>query len=397
MKEYQQRQEAIKLYLGGKKVTAIACLMRRSRKWVHHWIKRYTSDPNAPDWFKDASKRPKKVKRCFDEELVFKILQIRKYLENERMAQIGAISIQYEFERRGIKPIPAIWTINRAIARHEPNKSTGNSIVSPKRNTDYPDLFWHTHQLDLVGPRRIKGDGQFFSVNLIDTTTRSCFVRAVRTKSSEGIVGAIASFWQTHGMPDALQMDNELAFRGSNRYPRSFGSVIRFALSQNVAVVFIPTKEPWRNGIIEKFNNTYQQKFYQVKRYQSLDDLSAHEQRFIDYHNTHHRYSTLNHKTPDEMKALLLPPIYYKGIDHLPFYPAGSAVKIPLVAGSIYYIRYIRSDRTLYLPNETFKVKSELIYSYVVAEINIENHLMIIRQNGEIKQVFDYTIPAIDW
>ena len=81
MKGYQQRQEAVKLYLEGKKVTAIALLMNRSRKWVHHWIKRYTSDPDAPDWFKDASKTPKKVKRSLDEELVFKILQIRKYLE----------------------------------------------------------------------------------------------------------------------------------------------------------------------------------------------------------------------------------------------------------------------------------------------------------------------------
>ncbi len=27
-------------------------------------------------------------------------------------------------------------------------------------------------------------------------------------------------------MPDALQMDNELAFSGSNRYPRSFGSAL---------------------------------------------------------------------------------------------------------------------------------------------------------------------------
>ncbi len=47
--------------------------------------------------------------------------------------------------------------------------------------------------MDLVGPRYIKGDGKFYSVNLIDVTTHSCFVKAVRTKSSEGIVQAIAS------------------------------------------------------------------------------------------------------------------------------------------------------------------------------------------------------------
>ena len=106
--------------------------------------------------------------------------------------------------------------------------------------------------MDLAGTGYIKGGGMFYSINLMDITMHSCFVKAVRTKSSAGIVSAIAQFWQTHGLPDALQMDNELSFRGSKRYPRSFGSVVRFALSQGVAPVYIPLEEPWRNGIIEK-------------------------------------------------------------------------------------------------------------------------------------------------
>ncbi len=258
-------------------------------------------------------------------------------------------------------------------------------------------MFWHTHQMDLIGPRYIKGDGKFYSINLIDVTTHSCFVKAVRTKSSEGIVQAIASFWQTHGMPDALQMDNELAFRGSNRYPRSFGSVVRFALSQGVAPVFIPVKEPWRNGIIEKFNHTYQKRFLQMNTFKSLDDLSAREQSFTDFHNSHHRYSSQGHKTPNEVRALLLPPIYYNGTVHLAALKPRLEIKILLTKGCVYYIRFIRSDLKLYLPNETFTVIPELKYSYVVAEINIENHCLVIRQNNELKQLFHYPIDAINW
>lgn len=393
MKEYQQRQEAIKRYLQGEKVASIARSIVKSRKWVHHWIKRYKSNPDAVNWFEDKSKAPRKVNSALPVETEQQILFIRNELMNEKMAQIGAISIQYECERRGIKPLPAVWTINRVIAKHGLNKQS-SVHKSPK---EYPDLFWHTHQMDLIGPRYIKGDGRFYSINLIDTTTHSCFVKAVRTKSSDGIVGAIASFWQTHGMPDALQMDNELAFRGSNRYPRSFGSVVRFVLSQGVAIVFIPVKEPWRNGIIEKFNHTYQKRFLQAHTFKSLDDLSAKEQSFINFHNSNHRYSSQGHKTPNEMKAMLLPAIYYRGIEHLPLLKSGSEIKILLQKGCVYYIRFIRSDLKLYLPNESFTVMPELKYSYVVAEINIHNHSLIIRQNGEIKQVVDYTINAIDW
>lgn len=391
MKEYQQRQEAINRYLQGEKITAIAFQLGKSRKWVHDWINRYTINPASVDWFKDQSKAPQKVKRVLADETESQILFIRKELMKEKMAQIGAISIQYECERRGIKPIPAVWTINRVIARHGLNKQTSFQ-KAPK---DYPDLFWHTHQMDLVGPRYIKGDGKFYSVNLIDTTTRSCFVKAVRTKSSESIVQAIASFWQTHGMPDALQMDNELAFRGSNRYPRSFGSVVRFALSQGVAPVFIPVSEPWRNGIIEKFNHTYQQKFLQKQIFKNLDELSVHEKSFIDFHNSHHRYSSLMHKTPNETNLLSLPPLYYKEIIHLP--DLKSEIKIPLTKGCVYYIRFIRSDLKLYLANESFILKPELKYSYVVAEINIDNHTLVIRQNNEIIQLFHYPMDAVSW
>src|SRR5882672_6556045 len=374
MKEYQQRQEAVNRYLQGEKVTTIARLMGKSRKWVHHWIRRYKKNPDAVSWFEDQSKAPKKVNRILATETEHQILFIRNELTNEKMAQTGAISIQYECERRGIKPIPSVWTINRIIARHGLNKQ----LSVHKNPKEYPDLFWHTHQMDLVGPRYIKGDGRFYSVNLIDITTHSCFVKAVRTKSSDGIVGAIASFWQTHGMPDALQMDNELAFRGSNRYPRSFGSVVRFALSQGVAPVFIPVKEPWRNGIIEKFNHTYQKRFLQAHTFKSLDDLSAQEQSFIHFHNNNHRYSSQGHKTPNETKAMLLPAVCYKGSEHLPSLKSGSEIKISLQKGCVYYIRFIRSDLKLYLPNESFTLMPELKYSYVVAEINIGNHSLVI-------------------
>jgi len=71
--------------------------------------------------------------------------------------------------------------------------------------------------------------------------------------------------------------------------------------------------------------------------------------------------------------------------------------KIPLTQGCIYFIRFIRSDLKLYLPNEVFIVKATLKYSYIVAEINIHNHSLIIRQNYEIIEVFPYDISAIDW
>lgn len=391
MNDYQQRQDAIAMYLTGVKVASIARKFKKSRKWVHHWIKRYKSLEGAQNWFLDESKAPKKTVRTLSSDTEQQILIIRKDLVNEKMSQIGAISIQYECLRRGIQPIPSVWVINRVIAKHGLIKAKSVD----KSPTDYPELFVHVHQMDLVGPRYIKGDGRFYSVNLIDTMTHSCYVKAVRTKSSDEIVGVIASFWQIHGMPDALQMDNELSFRGSNRYPHSYGKVVRFALSQGVAVIFIPVGEPWRNGMMEKFNHNYQKHFLKAFTFDNFEALSNREQSFIDHHNNQHRYNSQSSKTPNEACALELPPRYYNGIIHLP--ALKSTMRIPQAEGCVYFIRYIRSDLKLRMPGEVFIMLSELKYSYVVAEVNIENHSLIIRQNDEIKQIFPYVIEAIDW
>ncbi len=94
------------------------------------------------------------------------------------MAQIGAISIQYEFEKRGIKPLPNVWTINRVISKHF---LTSKPLIKTTAKS-YPELFYHVHQMDLVGLRYIKGDVSFYSVNMIDITHHICCIKAVRTK-----------------------------------------------------------------------------------------------------------------------------------------------------------------------------------------------------------------------
>ena len=388
--ESQQRRQAVTRYLTGEKVTAITRSLEKSRKWFYEWFKRYEADPYG-DWWVEQSRAPINRAKKTNSELIGQILQIRRELMNEKMAQTGAISVLYELQRRGVVPLPAIWTINRVIAQAGLNKKS--SQVSGDK--PYPDLFWHTHQLDLVGPRHIKGDGSFYNISIIDVTTRTCFVKAVRTKESAEIVEALAEFWQLHGMPDALQLDNELAFRGSNQYPRSFGAVIRFALSQGVAPVFIPMGEPWRNGIIEKFNDTYQKKFLRAYTFTSLEHLQEQEGTFRDFHNANHRYSSQLHRTPNEMVAQMLPAARYSGNAHLR--NRKGKVCIPLITGCIYYIRYIRSDLILRINNETFKVDSKLKYYYVIAEVNIDLQCINIRLAREVVQTIPFWMPAVEW
>ncbi|MCK4785014.1 MAG: hypothetical protein KAV87_14780 [Desulfobacteraceae bacterium] len=63
-------------------------------------------------------------------------------------------------------------------------------------------------------------------------------------------------------MPDFLQLDNALMFRYSNRYPRSFGLVIRLCIFYGITPVFIPIAESHSNAVIKNFNDDYNKKFF---------------------------------------------------------------------------------------------------------------------------------------
>lgn len=67
--------------------------------------------------------------------------------------------------------------------------------------------------------------------------------------------------------------------------------------------------------------------------------------------------------------------------------------KILIDSGRLILIRFIRSDLKLNILNTTFTLKSELKYSYVVAEIIIERHVLVVMQNTTIYHVFPFIMP----
>lgn len=84
MKEYHQRQEAVNRYFKGEKVTTIVNSLGKSRKWLHHWIKRYKSHSNNANWYKDESKAPKRVSVKIAPQTAEQILLIRNELMKEK-------------------------------------------------------------------------------------------------------------------------------------------------------------------------------------------------------------------------------------------------------------------------------------------------------------------------
>ncbi len=242
--------------------------------------------------------------------------------------------------------------------------------------------------MDLVGPRYIKGDGRFYSMNVMDLYSHRVFIESSRTKEDDNIAHGLLRCWKSMGLPDFLQIDNELSFRGSNRYPRSIGIVLRLCLHFGIQPVFIPVGEPWRDGVIERFNETYDKKFFRRQWFSSYAMLKRQSKNFQQFHNKNHRYSYLGGKTPLEV-------ITADKFSPLTLGPNTRMPKLNLLPdGTISLIRFIRSDRVLNIFGEKFEVSKDLVYSYVRAMIVTEIHTLQIYLGDDFVQCFEYRMST---
>lgn len=222
----------------------------------------------------------------------------------------------------------------------------------------------------------------------MDIFSHQVYIESQRTKEDRQVASSLLRCWKAIGPPDFLLLDNELSFRGSNKYPRSPGLVIRLCLYFEVQPVFIPIREPWRIGVIEKFNDTYNKKFFRRQWFNSYSHLKRQSKNFQRFHNKHHRYSCLKGKTPLEV------------IRNSNFKPVtiGANTKLPQLDevpdGNIILIRFIRSNRLLDIFGEKFKVSKNLVYSYVKAVIITQISLLQIYLGDELVETFEYQLTA---
>lgn len=165
--------------------------------------------------------------------------------------------------------------------------------------------------------------------------------------------------------------------------------LLRTALSLNVVPIFIPASEPWRNGVIERFNQKVEDTLL-TQEHNSFEELCSHAQQFVQTHNQEHHYSTMGHKTPaelDQEQAYFIKPLS-------PDYQL--CERPPLDSGNlneIRFIRLVRSDLTINVLNTVIPVKKELMYTYVEAVLLVNEHRLLLKQDNQVVQSVEFVMP----
>jgi putative transposase len=362
----QQRVVAVQRYRAGGSPQSICTALGKTKPWLYKWVSRYT--PDDPTWCNDQSRRPRcsPFRTPAEIERIVEMVRLNLYNKGDFS---GSQAIQWEMIDMEVQPVPSLSTIGRILRRRElTQRRTGRYIPKGKKYPKLPTLLPNqTHQADLVGPCYLTGPIRFYSLHAVDTAINRCAIEPMPSKAAQSILDAVYAVWLLMGIPENLQVDNELAFYGSPTHPRGMGPLIRLCLRYGVKLWFIPPSEPWWNGVVEKFNDHYQQKFLDKVTMTSMPQLRQESLLFEYKHNSTYRYSKIKGKTPLKALAAMEPRLIFPSKSDVLKHPLDKPEE-----GCYHLVRFIRSDCRLNIFGEIFPTPPETQYEYVVATVDVK-------------------------
>ncbi len=390
--EIALRKEAVRRALNGESQASIGRVLGRSARWVRYWLTRY--NPDDPEGsLQDRSRAPRQAHRKWPAAVRRQVLASRQRRQRAdtpgyEHALVGAEAIHYELAYLTAEPAPPPRTIHYWLHQAgliEPRrriKATHESKPYPQPRCDQVN---DLHQLDLKGPLYLHDSGQkHYLLAVRDVCSKGVTLAVALNKQAQTIAALLVAAWQARGLPKVLQMDNGLEFRGSNRYPRAFGLVVRLALDVGVEPLFIPPREPWRNGVIEQFNGQAQRLLLARVSFDSTADLQAGVASLQSAVNSTHRLAALDGRTPDEVIAAA-------SLHRLDQAYDGLQRDLQLVKGWVSFIRLVRpSGRITLCADDKFDIDPALEWQYVLARVDIAHRQLDVYFQDQLVKSFDF-------
>jgi len=391
--ELDRRKKAVQLYYYQHLTKAEICRrLNRSRPWLDCWLKRY--DPDDVDGSLSNHKTgPKQASDRWSTEIRQQVIEMRRLRSQRPYALIGAEAIHYELIALKSPQVPPVRTIHDWLVKADlveckpakPEKQESKPIPLPQANA-VNDV----QQLDLKGPVYLHGSGhKYYLAVLRDRYSRRCAVDALSSRESQGITNFLVASWQWMGLPTYLQMDNALEFRGSNRYPRSFGRVVRVVIDLDVEPVFNPPSEPWRNGGVERYNGFLGDRLLSIEC-ANLAALQQETQTCQTVCNQTHRLAALDGLTPDEVAEKATLRLLSAS------YQRHRARSLPQDKGFVSFVRLVRKSGRITLgAKDRFMVDPDLAHTYVLARVDFANKVVTISQDDKPLKTYDYSADTV--
>lgn len=359
-RELRVRRRGLRLWARGHSLQDILRQVQRSKGWFSKWRSRYRTAGWAG--LRSHSRRPHHRPTACPTRLVQLIVQTRRRLRGAKIGLHGPKAIQSELQKldRSNAP-PSCATIKRVLHQH--------GLIHTR--TLAPSYFPVPLQ-QLAGIlqatdwtcRYLEAGLKVYAFHTLDLHSRSCHQTLACDKTIATVRQHFLETWQTLGIPDYLQLDNDAAFCGGYKVPRVFGQIVRLCLYVGIELIFLPVGEPERNGAIERLNGLWQSAAWNRTHFRTFTAVQRTGPQFVQWYMNDYHPPALLGQTPQQAQRSqvrrCLPKCQARAVPD----------SLPLTAGRIHFIRHVASGGTISLLNETWRVGRRRADRYVWATVH---------------------------
>jgi putative transposase len=389
--EYLDRQRAIQMRLIGNSIELICQTLHRSETWFNKWWRRYLTA--GSEGLYDLTRARYAIVNRTPVHIERAILSIRRRLSARatpqmRYALLGAPAIARELKQLGISPVPALRTIERILERtHLTSPRLRLARRIPK--TQYPmpkaEESNQVHQVDLVGPRYLKGDKtKYYFYICKDAFDQQVYIEFWAGNTMDTVLGFLVRAWQQIGLPQHVQFDNGKQFYGSGRYSRSLNRVIRLSLRLGIQPVFIPEAQPQRNGSVENFNGWFQPLLLR-QTHSNVAAVRRELRHLTTSVNESHTHQALGFQTSAQ----------FRRSRRLRMLPANFSIdfnQIPVAVGKVIVVRMVNSSGNISILEDVVKVGLRYRFQYVKAVLETRPQWLKVYCNGRLIKSIAFTL-----
>ena len=97
--------------------------------------------------------------------------------------------------------------------------------------------------------------------------------RRISAQTNENVRKELEWFFDNFFIPDAVKMDNGLAFIGSASAVRTISKTIKFLFDKKIIPIFTNPRSPWNNGSVEGSNSVFAKNFWNKFIFESVADV----------------------------------------------------------------------------------------------------------------------------
>jgi transposase len=397
--EFELRRRAVDLANDGCSLRAISGEVGRSREWVRLWVSRFRAEGEAG--LLDRSRRPHQSPSRLSETVVEEILEVRGLLEADRHANVGPRAIVAEIEKRGVLSEPpsesSIKRVLSAAGQARPYRRRRRSSVSllglPQVTT--PGVW---QQADWVQDRLLTGGVRFSSLQIGDVGSHMISSGQHLNRTVLAAVRQLTEqAWPQMSIGLAMGTDN--AFSKTSHRNNPWTLWIRVLLLFGVEAIIAPPNSLGFNNHAEAVNWLWQDRTHRRHHYNTFDDLTEDNTRFLTWANTARAILDPNvcgTRYPAEYTTLHATNLRWipTGFTIDDYLDTNGVCHLPLARGRVTFLRNIGPNHTIEIANAHWTVPTTLPQAgLVVAAINTATGHLEIRHRGDLVSRHDYPTP----